>query len=223
LIEHRPHARSSADNPVAGSSITDQPKRPDRQKREHADRGEGEGPRQRRAIMAIPLNQQQTGSAVKHSTGSLEDAEPVADVAQLRGRAQLHAGPHIDRKETEQGNEAHEVYDFGKLVPVHGGILAIVGRSPAAARQLASRARRRIQGAPSAPLSDEAQRQRAVEAFLAASRDGDFAALLRGLDPDVVMSVDRGATPTEGPVVVRGAAAVVARSRVSRASVASCS
>jgi len=94
-------------------------------------------------------------------------------------------------------------------------IAHIVERSPAATRQLASRARRRIQGAPPAPVSDQDQRRRAVEAFLAASRDGDFAGLLAVLDPDVVMRVDRGATraATRGPVVLRGAATVAARSR----------
>lgn len=104
----------------------------------------------------------------------------------------------------------HDMFDvpFDEIAP-------IVGRSPAAARQLASRARRRIQGAPPAPVSDQAQRRRAVEAFLAASRDGDFAALLAVLDPEVVLRVDRGAmrAQTRGPVVVRGAADVVARSR----------
>jgi len=72
-------------------------------------------------------------------------------------------------------------------------IAPIVGRSPAAARQLASRARARIQGAPPPPVSDQAQRRRAVEAFLAASRNGDFAALLAVLDPEVVLRADRGA------------------------------
>jgi RNA polymerase sigma factor (sigma-70 family) len=104
----------------------------------------------------------------------------------------------------------HDMFDvpFDEIAP-------IVGRSPPAARQLASRARRRIQGAPPAPVSDQAQRRRAVEAFLAASRDGDFAALLAVLDPEVVLRVDRGATraPARGPVVVRGADTVIARSR----------
>jgi RNA polymerase sigma factor (sigma-70 family) len=104
----------------------------------------------------------------------------------------------------------HDMFDvpFEEIAP-------IVGRSPAAARQLASRARRRIQGAPPAPVSDQAQRRRAVEAFLAASRNGDFAALLAVLDPEVVLRVDRGGllTPARGPVVVRGAATVAARSR----------
>jgi RNA polymerase sigma factor (sigma-70 family) len=103
----------------------------------------------------------------------------------------------------------HDMFDvpFDEIAP-------IVGRSPAAARQLASRARRRIQGAPPASVSDQAQRRRAVEAFLAASRDGDFAALVAVLDPEVVMRIDRGRRgPTRGPVVVRGANAVITGSR----------
>jgi RNA polymerase sigma factor (sigma-70 family) len=104
----------------------------------------------------------------------------------------------------------HDMFDvpFDEIAP-------IVGRSPAAARQLASRARRRIRGAPPAPVSDQAQRRRAVEAFLAASRDGDFAALLAVLDPEVVLRVDRGAmeAPARDAVVVRGADTVIARSR----------
>jgi RNA polymerase sigma factor (sigma-70 family) len=86
-------------------------------------------------------------------------------------------------------------------------IAPIVGRSPTAARMLASRARRRVQGAtvPDAELS----RQRAlVDAFLAAARGGDFDALLAVLDPDVVLQSDRAAVETGAPAEVRGAAAV---------------
>jgi RNA polymerase sigma factor (sigma-70 family) len=84
-------------------------------------------------------------------------------------------------------------------------IATIVGRSPAAARQLASRARRRVQGV--APVLDtDLTRQRAiVEAFLTAARNGDFDALLEALDPDVVVR-SNGAE-----ISVRGAAAVAGR------------
>jgi RNA polymerase sigma factor (sigma-70 family) len=83
-------------------------------------------------------------------------------------------------------------------------IAPIVGRSPAAARQLASRARRRVQGA--APVLDtDLTRQRAiVGAFLTAARNGDFDALLEALDPDVVVR-------SNGAEAVRGAAAVARR------------
>jgi RNA polymerase sigma factor (sigma-70 family) len=76
-------------------------------------------------------------------------------------------------------------------------VAAVLQRSPAATRQLASRARRRIQGAP-AP-TDLARQRKVVDAFLAASRNGDFDALLAVLDPDVVLRAD--------PTTVRAAAA----------------
>src|SRR5438067_4292585 len=71
-------------------------------------------------------------------------------------------------------------------------IAPIVDRSPAAARQLASRARRRVQGAKPVPDVELAEQKRVVEAFLAAAREGDFDALLEMLDPDVVLRVDAG-------------------------------
>jgi RNA polymerase sigma factor (sigma-70 family) len=87
-------------------------------------------------------------------------------------------------------------------------IAPIVGRSPAAARQLASRARRRVQGAATVPNADLARRREVVDAFLAASRGGDFEALLVVLDPDVVLRADRAAVQIGASREVRGAAAV---------------
>ncbi len=87
-------------------------------------------------------------------------------------------------------------------------IAPIVGRSPAAARQLASRARRRVQGASRAPDADLARQREVVDAFLAASRGGDFAALVALLDPDVVLRADQAAVRTGASSEVRGAAAV---------------
>ena len=84
----------------------------------------------------------------------------------------------------------------------------MIERSPAAARQLASRARRRVKGAAPGPGADLARQRRVVEAFLAASRGGDFEALVAVLDPDVVLRADRAAGPTPAPVVLRGAEAV---------------
>src|SRR5215217_5766153 len=72
-------------------------------------------------------------------------------------------------------------------------IAPIVGRSPEAARQLASRARRRVQGAATSADAGLACQREAVDAFLAASREGDFEALLAVLDPDVVLRIDGGA------------------------------
>jgi RNA polymerase sigma factor (sigma-70 family) len=85
----------------------------------------------------------------------------------------------------------------------------MVGRSPAAARQLASRARRRVHGAevPS-PDPDIARQREVVDAFFRAARGGDFDALVAVLDPDVVLRADRGARRPAASRVVRGAAAV---------------
>src|SRR5918999_180586 len=81
----------------------------------------------------------------------------------------------------------HDVFGvpFNEIGPV-------VERSPAAARQLASRARRRVRAEAPEPDADVAVQRRAVDAFLAASREGDFEGLLRVLDPDVVVRVDGG-------------------------------
>jgi hypothetical protein len=87
-------------------------------------------------------------------------------------------------------------------------IAPIVGRSPTAARQLASRARRRVQGAAAVPDADLARQRAVVDAFFAAARGGDFAALVALLDPEVVVRADAGAVPLGAPGVVRGAAAV---------------
>jgi ketosteroid isomerase-like protein len=90
-------------------------------------------------------------------------------------------------------------------------IAAIVDRSPDAARQLASRARRRVRGATPAPDADLTAQREVVDAFLAAARDGDFDALVAVLDPDVVLRADRGAVPARVPREIRGAAAVASQ------------
>ena len=87
-------------------------------------------------------------------------------------------------------------------------IAAIVGRSPAAARQLASRARRRVQGSATVPDSYHARQREVVDVFLAASRGGHVDALLAVLDPDVVLRADRAAVDAGATGEVRGAPAV---------------
>jgi RNA polymerase sigma-70 factor (ECF subfamily) len=82
-------------------------------------------------------------------------------------------------------------------------IASIVGRTPTAARQLASRARRRVQGAPTASNADLTSQRGVVNAFLAALRGGDFEGLLAVLDPDVVVRADQGAPGA--PKEIRGA------------------
>jgi RNA polymerase sigma-70 factor, ECF subfamily len=97
----------------------------------------------------------------------------------------------------------HDMFDvpFDEIAP-------IVGRSEAATRQLASRARRRVKGSAPVPDADLARQREAVDAFLAAARGGDFDALLRVLDPDVVLRADVGAVPAGASRVIRGAPAV---------------
>jgi RNA polymerase sigma-70 factor (ECF subfamily) len=87
-------------------------------------------------------------------------------------------------------------------------IAGMVDRSPAAARQLASRARRRVQGAAPVPDGDLAAQRRVVDAFFAAARDGDFDALVAVLHPDVVSRGDGGPGAS---AVARGAREVAAR------------
>jgi RNA polymerase sigma-70 factor (ECF subfamily) len=104
----------------------------------------------------------------------------------------------------------HDVFGvpFEEIAPV-------VERSPAAARQLASRARRRVRARALEPDADLAVQRRAVDAFLAAARDGDFEGLLRVLDPDVVVRIDGGpnaARPFARPPLV-GAEAVARATR----------
>src|SRR4051812_762006 len=97
----------------------------------------------------------------------------------------------------------HDMFDlpFDEIAP-------IVGRTATAARQLASRARRRVQGTPAVPDADRTRRREIVEAFLAASRGGDFAALLAVLDPEVVFRADPAAMRLGGASELRGATAV---------------
>ena len=97
----------------------------------------------------------------------------------------------------------HDLFDlpFEEIAPM-------VGRTPAAARQLASRARRRVKGAEIPADLDLARQREVVDAFFAAARGGDFAALVAVLDPDVVLRIDAGAAHAAASMVVRGADAV---------------
>jgi RNA polymerase sigma factor (sigma-70 family) len=95
----------------------------------------------------------------------------------------------------------HDIFDvpFEEIAP-------IVDRSPEAARQLASRARRRVRAERTVPDTDLATQREVVDAFVAAARDGDFDRLVAVLDPDVVLRADSGSLG--GLREVRGAAAV---------------
>jgi RNA polymerase sigma-70 factor (ECF subfamily) len=90
-------------------------------------------------------------------------------------------------------------------------IAPIVGCSPTAARQKASRARRRVQGHAPVPDADLSTQQEVVAAFMAAAREGDFDALVAVLDPDVVLRADVGAPPAGMSREIRGAEAVASQ------------
>jgi RNA polymerase sigma-70 factor, ECF subfamily len=94
----------------------------------------------------------------------------------------------------------HDMFDlpFDEIAP-------IVGRSPVAVRQLASRARRRVRGAAAVPDADLTGQREVVDGFLAALRAGDFEALVAVLDPDVVFRVDAAAARPGAPREIRGA------------------
>jgi RNA polymerase sigma-70 factor (ECF subfamily) len=88
-------------------------------------------------------------------------------------------------------------------------IAPMVGRTPVAARQLASRARRRVRGADlPVPDADLARQRDVVDAFFLAAREGNFGALVNVLDPDVVVRIDAGANLPAASMVVQGAASV---------------
>jgi len=99
----------------------------------------------------------------------------------------------------------HDIFavPFGEIAP-------ILERSPAATRQLASRARRRVQGATPPQHVDLARQRQVVDAFLTALREGDFDALLSVLDPDVLLRDDSAALPPSAADLMRGARAVAA-------------
>ena len=101
----------------------------------------------------------------------------------------------------------HDMFDlpFDEIAPM-------VGRSPATARQLASRARRRVRGADvRAPDPDVARQREVVDAFFAAAHEGDLDALVAVLDPDVVLRSDGGAAHPQLSAVLRGPAAIAKR------------
>jgi RNA polymerase sigma-70 factor, ECF subfamily len=90
-------------------------------------------------------------------------------------------------------------------------IAPMVGRSPMAARQLASRARRRVQGAAAVPDTDLTRQREVVDAFFAAAHNGDFDALVAVLDPDIVLRSDGGVLRPDASMVVHGADEVASR------------
>jgi RNA polymerase sigma factor (sigma-70 family) len=134
------------------------------------------------------------------------DPEQEALLADSVGLALLVVLDHLTPAE-RLAFVLHDMFElpFEEIAP-------LVGRTPTAARQLASRARRRVKGADiPTPDTDLARQRQLVEAFFAAARAGDFDALLRMLDPDVVLRADLG--PDQPPTVFRGAQTVANMAR----------
>ena len=143
------------------------------------------------------------GEAPEPAAGPAADPERGLMLAESIGLALLVVLEKLDPAE-RVAFVLHDMFGlpFEEIAP-------IVDRSPAAARQLASRARRRVQGAEAPDTNLDRQRE-IVDAFLAAARGGDLQALLALLDPDVVFRADRTAVQMGGTAEIRGAAAVAA-------------
>lgn len=158
--------------------------------------------RSRKARREEPLDGEPEPAAGYQHTTDPERAAELADSVGLALLVVLEALAPAERV----AFVLHDMFDlpFEEIAP-------IVGRSPTAARQLASRARRRVRGSKTS--SDVASQRRVVDAFLAAARSGDIAGLLAVLDPDVVLHADRAAQRLGDVAELRGAEAVAANFR----------
>jgi RNA polymerase sigma-70 factor (ECF subfamily) len=156
--------------------------------------------RSRKSRREEPLSPHAPESIVSHENGI--DPEHDAVLADSVGLALLVVLDTLAPAE-RLAFVLHDLFavPFDEIAP-------IVDRSPAAARQLASRARRRVQGAATAPEADRTRQRAVVDAFLAASRGGSFDALLALLDPDVVLRADNASVQMGAAAEVRGAAGV---------------
>jgi RNA polymerase sigma factor (sigma-70 family) len=156
--------------------------------------------RSRRSRREQPFGTRMPEPIVSHEDGV--DPEHEALLADAVGLALLVVLETLEPPE-RLAFVLHDMFavPFSEIAP-------IVDRSPAAARQLASRARRRVRGAAPAPDADVSRQRAVVDAFLAAARGGDFDALVALLDPDVVLRVDRGMLRPAASREVRGAAEV---------------
>jgi RNA polymerase sigma factor (sigma-70 family) len=168
--------------------------------------------RSRKSRREDPLDPDPINAAVDRFEQGPEQEAMLADSVGLALLVVLDALPPAERV-------AFVLHDtFG--LPF-GEIASITGRSPAAARQLASRGRRRIQGADpdaDAAAGERLARQRRVtEAFITAARGGDLEGLIAVLDPEVVLHSDATASPSGAPLTVHGAAAVAGGARAASA------
>ena len=165
--------------------------------------------RSRRSRRDGPLGVQVPDRIVSHGDGI--DPEREALLADSVGLALLVVLDTLNPAE-RLAFVLHDMFGvpFEEIAP-------IVGRSPSAARQLASRARRRVQGATNVPDTDLTRQREVVDAFLAAARGGDFDALVAMLDPDVVLRADLSAAHAVGSREVRGGPAVARTAAKGRA------
>src|SRR5262245_13110251 len=159
--------------------------------------------RTRKARREAPADADISEQFVSQDTGANPESE--ASLAESVGLALLVVLDMLSPAE-RLAYVLHDMFavSFDEIAP-------IVGRSPTAARQLASRARRRVQGSDMTNEADLTRQREVVEAFLAAARGGDFEALLAVLDPQVVVRTDRAAVPLGAALEVHGAAAVAKR------------
>lgn len=160
--------------------------------------------RKRKARAEEPLETPLAESLVDERSGSNPERE--AELADSVGVALLVVLDKLSPSE-RLAFVLHDTFGlaFNDIAPV-------IGCSSDAARQLASRARRRVRGTDATQGGDLARGREVAQAFLTASRGGDFEALLRVLDPDVVLRADDRAAPPHG-IEIRGARAVVAGAR----------
>src|SRR5437660_7291188 len=143
-------------------------------------------------VTGQPVTEPADGTDPEHEAG-LADSVGLALLVVLKTRAPAERVAFV----------LHDMFDLP-----FDEIAAIIGRSPVAARQLASRARRRVQGAATGPRPDHSRQREVVDAFLAAARGGEFAALLALLDPSVVLRADRAAVRMGAAKLVSGPEAV---------------
>jgi RNA polymerase sigma-70 factor (ECF subfamily) len=158
--------------------------------------------RSRKSRREEPLTIRVPEPVVSHEAGTGTDPEQDALLADSVGLALLVVLEKLTPAE-RLAFVLHDMFDmpFDDIAP-------IVGRSTIATRQLASRARRRVQGAPIAPEADLSRQRHVVDAFLTASRGGDMNALLAVLDPDVIFRADAAATQMGSLAEIRGRTAV---------------
>jgi RNA polymerase sigma factor (sigma-70 family) len=153
--------------------------------------------RSRKARREELLPVQATGPAVGGEDGT--DPEQEALLADSVGVALLVVLETL-RPAERAAFVLHDMFDLP-----FDDIASIVGRTPNAARLLASRARRRVRGAGPLPGADLARQRQLADAFLTAARHGDFNALIAVLDPEVILHADASAGPAGSPREVRGA------------------